>query len=171
AFVDVVRDYDPDVLTGFNINNFDVPYLLERMRKAGVSAHFGRCLQKQVNSTRVGIRSRTSIVGRVALDSYEIVKKDFSLQRYGLDFVARKLLGEEKGDVRKSEIEKLWRGGAADFERLVRYSEQDSLLALKLVQQLHLLDKYLALARVSGVLLQDALGGGETTRIEHFLLR
>ncbi len=171
AFIDIVRDYDPDVLTGFNSNNFDVPYLLERMRKLGVRALFGRCLQKPVNSTKVGIRSRTGIVGRIALDSYEIIKKDFSLQRYGLDFVARKLLGEEKGDVRKSEIEKLWRGSAEEFARLARYAEQDSVLALKLVQKLHLLDKYLALARVSGVLLQDALAGGETTRIEHVLLR
>lgn len=170
-FIDVVRDYDPDVLTGFNVNNFDVPYLLERMRKHGVQALFGRCLQKQVTSTKVGIRARTGIVGRVMLDSYEIIKKDFSLQRYGLDFVAKKLLGEEKGDVRKSDIDKLWRGSAAEFERLSSYARQDAVLALRLVQRLHLLDKYLALARVSGVLLQDALGGGETTRIEHFLLR
>lgn len=32
AWADFVRELDPDVLTGYNINNFDVAYLIDRAK-------------------------------------------------------------------------------------------------------------------------------------------
>lgn len=170
-FVKIINDYDPDVLTGFNINNFDLPYILERMRREGVKPVFGRCTQKSVMARKVGARQKVTIVGRVIVDSYEIVKKDFSLHRYSLDSVAKNLLGERKVDVKHSEIEKLWKGSDEDVSRLVNYARVDSVLAMNLVQKLSLIDKYVALSKISGILLQDTLDSGETTRIENYLLR
>jgi len=170
-FVKITNEYDPDVLTGFNINNFDIPYMLERMKKENVRPVFGRCTQKNVMARKVGARHKTYIVGRVVVDSYEIVKKDFSLHRYSLDSVASNLLGERKVDVKHSEIEKLWNGTDEDVNRLVNYSRVDSVLAMNLVEKLSLIDKYVALSKISGTLLQDTLDSGETTRIENYLLR
>ncbi len=170
-FIEIINDYDPDITTAFNGNNFDVPYLLERMAKNGIKALFGRCCQKPVAARKLGARYRISIPGRIMVDSYEIVKKDFSLQRYGLDFVAEKLLKQKKDNVKKSEIEKLWKGDQEGFERLASYCIKDSRLAMSLLLELNLLEKYIALSKVSGTLLQDTLYGGETTRIENYLLR
>jgi DNA polymerase I len=170
-FIKIINDYDPDVLTGFNVNNFDLPYILERMKREGVRPVFGRCTQKSVMARRVGARHKIAIVGRVIVDSYEIVKKDFSLHRYSLDSVASNLLGERKVDVKHSEIEKLWKGSDEEFNRLVNYSRVDSVLAMNLVIKLSLIDKYVALSKISGILLQDTLDSGETTRIENYLLR
>lgn len=171
GFIDLVLAYDPDILTGFNCNNFDFPYILERMGQLGVRPVFGRCRTKGVFSKKVGARFKTSISGRVVVDSFEIVKKDFSLHRYGLDFVARKLLGKEKENVRHSEIGRLWKGGVQEYRRLVGYSRTDATLALDLLLERALLDKYVALSKAAGTLLQDTLEGGETVRIENFLLR
>ncbi len=171
AFVEIVNRFDPDIITGYNINNFDLPYMLERMQQNNIKAGFGRCTQKSVVSRKVGIRHRTSIAGRVMLDCFEIIRKDFSLQRYGLDFVAEKLLGEKKHDVRKSEIEKLWRSGPEGIRKLTEYCRNDSVLVMELLNKLNLADKYIALSNVSGTLLQDTLESGETTRIENYLLR
>ncbi|MBI2675396.1 MAG: ribonuclease H-like domain-containing protein [Candidatus Aenigmarchaeota archaeon] len=170
-FIDIVNDFDPDVVTAFNGNNFDLPYILERMSKNGIKALFGRCMQKPAGAKKVGIRYKVTIPGRVMVDSYEIVKKDFSLQRYGLDFVAERLLKQKKDSVRKSEIEKLWKGSQEEYERLANYCLKDSKLALNLLLELNLLEKYIALSKVSGILLQDTLNGGETARIENYLLR
>jgi len=170
-FVRIVNEYDADILTGFNCNNFDVPYILERMAKLNVRPVFGRCESKQVMARKLGARYRVNIAGRVIVDSYEIVKKDFSLQRYGLNFVSEALLGKKKDDVKYSEIEKLWKGSEEEYKRLVRYSRKDSELALDLVIQLQLLDKYIAVSKVAGTVLQDTLEGGETTRIENLLLK
>ena len=170
-FVKIVYDYDPDILTGYNIQDFDMPYILERMRRNKVQTILGRCMQKHANSRKTMARQKTSIVGRVIVDSYELVKKDFSLVRYGLDFVSQSLLKQKKEDVKHSEIEKLWSGSREDFSRLVSYARIDACLAMDLVLKLNLMEKYMALSKVSGTLLQDVMDGGETSRIENFLLR
>ncbi|MFQ5647668.1 MAG: 3'-5' exonuclease, partial [Candidatus Aenigmatarchaeota archaeon] len=170
-FIRIIDEYDPDIITGYNCNNFDLPYIVGRMREAGVRPLFGRCKQKQVISKKIGMKQKTIITGRIVADSFDIVKKDFSLQRYGLDFVADKLLGEKKGAVKHSEIEKLWKGDQPGFKKLAEYCKQDSVLALNLLLKLNLLDKYTALSKVSGTLLQDTLDSGETTRIENYVLR
>ncbi len=169
--VKIIYDYDPDIITGFNINNFDIPYILERMRRNKVSSVMGRCRQKRTASRKIMTRFKTTMTGRVVLDSYEIIKKDFSLVRYGLDFVAEALLKQKKYDVKHSEIEKFWSGTGEEYKKLVDYARNDAVLAMDLVLKLNLTDKYAALSRVSGTLLQDTLDSGETTRIENFLLR
>lgn len=170
-FIKIIDEYDPDIITGFNINNFDIPYVVERMKQNGLRPYMGRCKQKAVMCRKVGARYRNYISGRILVDSYEVVKKDFSLQRYSLDYVARNLLGQKKEDVKHSEIEKLWKGNEDDYGKLVSYCLKDSELAMNLLLQLNLLDKYIALSKVSGTLLQDTLEGGEATRIENYLLR
>ncbi len=171
GFIDTIIDYDPDVITGYNVNGFDIPYIIERLEKNDIRPVFGRCGQKAVYSKKLMSRHSTSIVGRVIVDSFEIVKKDFSLTRYTLDNVCDKLLGERKVSVKHSEMEKLWKGSEKEYERLVSYSAQDSVLAMNLVEKLMLMDKYIALSRVSGTLLNDTLSSGETSRIENYLLR
>jgi DNA polymerase I len=170
-FMDIIDQYDPDILTGYNINNFDIPYILDRMRKYGIRPVMGRCNQKQVHAKKLMARFRVSIIGRVTVDSFEIIKKDYSLMRYSLDFVSSKLLGERKEPLKMNQIEKFWRGNQEEYEKLLKYSQKDSVLAMMLVQKLNILDKYVALSKVSGTLLQDTLNSGETTRIENFLLR
>jgi DNA polymerase I len=170
-FVKILYDYDPDIITGYNIHDFDLPYILERMRRNKVPTILGRCMQKHARSRKTMARQKTSVVGRVIVDSYELVKKDFSLVRYSLDFVAQALLKQRKEDVKHSEIEKLWSGNLEDYARLVSYAKTDAQLAMDLVLKLNLTDKYTALSKVSGTLLQDVLDGGETSRIENFLLR
>jgi DNA polymerase I len=170
GFIDIVKDYDPDIITGYNVNNFDLPYIIDRMRQNKVRPTFGRCNEKQVMAKKIMNRYKISITGRVIVDSFELIKKDYSLQRYGLDFVSRALLNEEKVDVKHSDIEKLWKGTPEEFSKLVKYSRIDSVLAMNLVVKLKLIDKYVALSKISGTLFQDTLNSGETTRIENFLL-
>jgi len=168
--VNIIMDYDPDIITGFNINNFDMPYILDRMRANDVPPMFGRC-KKHVTKKQIMNRFKISIAGRVMVDSFEIIKRDFSLKRYDLNTVSNELIGEGKEDVKRSQIEKFWKGNQEKFRTLIRYSKKDSELAMDLVLRLNLLDKYVALAKISGTLLQDILDSGETTRIENLILR
>jgi DNA polymerase I len=167
---EIIAEYDPDFITGFNINNFDIPYILERMKARDVYPGFGRC-SKRVTTNQIMNRHRTNISGRVIVDSFEIVKHDFSLKRYDLNTVCTELLKEQKDPVKKSQIVKLWNGDQEKFRLLANYSKKDAKLALDLVLRLNLLDKYIALSKVSGILLQDILDSGETVRIENLILR
>ena len=169
-FVEILRDYDPDVVAGYNSAEFDFPYLEERTRRLNLDVRVGRDggpwrVRKIVNQTRV------EITGRVVVDLLPLVRSSFSLKRYTLRNASLELLGVEKHDVDPKEMEALWAADGEEFARLVSYSRRDSYLALHLLTDLQLLDKYIALAQTSGSLLQEVIDGGQTGMVENFLFR
>ncbi|MBI1971950.1 MAG: ribonuclease H-like domain-containing protein [Candidatus Aenigmarchaeota archaeon] len=169
----IIDDYDPDVITGFNINNFDMPFLLKRMEVAKIPRTIGRCNDKPAYTKEImKNRVRVTVPGRVVADSYQLIKRNFLFKRYGLTDVSRILLRQEKLDVAHSEISKLWNSGdPGKITKLVEYARKDAELALGLIVKKQLLDKYIELSKLSGMLLQDSLDGGEATRVENLLLR
>ena len=164
-FLKIVDEYDPDVITGYNINNFDLPYLLKRLEKYKLNQNFGRVKNKAVFTKTFGQTEDTIIVGRIVFDPYQILKRDpmIRLQRYSLDNVAKFLLGDKKIEIDHKDIHTLWE--ANDVDKLIDYAEKDAELALRLILEKGLMDKFLELSRVSGLLLQDSFGG-QTIRIE-----
>lgn len=176
GFLKVLDSFDPDFITGYNINGFDMPYILTRLSENKLPRALGRDKNKQSISRKFGIKSRTSLVGRVVVDVYELVKESIGkgilrLKRYGLGDVSRELLGMDKVDISHGEISKHWNGTKEQLEKLINYARVDSVLALKLLLDKNMVDKFIELSKVSGLLLQDALDGGEGTRVENILLR
>jgi DNA polymerase I len=170
TFCSILRDYDPDILAGYNSNEFDFPYLSERARQLKVDLRVGRDgsswhLRKIVNSTNV------SITGRVVVDLLPIIRSSYSLKQYTLRNAAAELLKMEKHDVDPKEIEALWAQGGDGLTRFISYSRRDAVLAMRLLLDLRLMDKYIALSRVSGALLQDIVNGGQSGMVESLLLR
>lgn len=152
-----IDQYDPDIITGYNINGFDVPYLLTRFRKMKLSSSLGRS-DKSVRSRTFMGGQETEIAGRVVADVYQLLKKDVSvrLQRYDLGTVAREMLGASKGDVKFSDMRRIW---AQEPLRLVEYARQDAMLALRLLLERRIMDKFIEISRISGPLLQDCMRG------------
>lgn len=181
-FSEIIDSYDPDVITGYNINNFDIPYILERFDQNKIKKIIGRCEQKPAISKKMGIDYRNSAIGRIFVDVYKLIKemqvktqlaeKGFpKLKRYGLDDVSKDILNEGKLDISHSEIPKMWNGNSEELKKLIDYARQDAVLAMKLLVTKSMLDKFIELSKVSGLLLQDVLDGGEANRVENMLLR
>ena len=176
GFLKILDSFDPDFITGYNINGFDLPYILTRLSENKLPRTLGRDKNKQSISRKFAAKTRSSIVGRVVADVYEFVKESIGkgilrLKRYGLGDVSRELLGLDKVDVTHGEISKYWNGTTEQLKKLIDYARVDSLLALKLLIEKTMLDKFIELSKVSGLLLQDVLDGGEATRVENILLR
>jgi len=175
--VKIILTYDPDIIVGYNINSFDLPFLKERMKENKISSSIGRSEDKPLQVKKVGEKYRNHILGRVVVDIYEIVKEMVSrglirLKRYTLDDVGKALVGEGKIEVKKSDISRIWeKGTGEEIERLIEYSRRDAMLVLKIFLERRLLDKYIEVSRVCGLLLQDVLNEGEAAKIECLLLR
>ncbi|NLH22771.1 MAG: DNA polymerase elongation subunit, partial [Methanothrix sp.] len=153
-----------------NSNEFDFPYLAERARQLRLEARVGRdgsswYIRKIVSRTDV------SITGRVVVDLLPIIRSAYSLKQYTLRNAASELLGMEKRDVDPKEIESLWEQGGEGLRRFVSYSRRDAVLAQRMLLDLRLMDKYIALSRASGSLLQDIVNGGQSGMVESLLLR
>lgn len=177
-FVEIIDQFDPDIILGYNINNFDIPYINERLKKNNVSKAIGRCAQKQLMiSTFAGV-SRATAVGRVFVDVYNLVKEATAkfglfkgLKRFGLGDISEQVLGESKVDVAHSEIHNHWIDNGIKLGKLLDYSRKDAELPIKILLKQNMLDKFIEISKVSGINLQDCLDSGETQRIDNILLR
>jgi DNA polymerase I len=174
-FFEIIKDFDPDILVGYNSNSFDIPYIVDRvniLNKKGaridsIAGRDGRNLYYR----KIGNVTRVSVMGRIAVDVLPLLRKEFSLKQYTLRNAAKELLGTEKLDIPILEMEDHWKDNGEKLSKFIEYARRDSELALLFLLKLRLIDKYIALARVSGTLLQDILDGGQTQMVENLILR
>ena len=169
-FLKIIEAYDPDVITGYNINGFDFPYLLERLKQNKLAQNLGRT-DKSTFSRTFGMTNEFVLTGRAVADPYQILKKDpwMKFHRYDLNTVAKIMLNEQKHDIEYGEMSGLWNGGKDGLARFIEYCRRDSELSMKLVIEKGMLDKFVELAKISGLLLQDVMGG-QTRRIDTMIL-
>jgi len=177
-FKKIIDEFDPDIILGYNSSNFDLPYIEARLRANNISRTIGRCNQKQMVCSKLSSGYNITITGRVVVDVYSLIKEATTkfglykgLKRFGLGDVSQAILGETKVDVAHSEIGKFWNDNGDNFSKLVDYSRKDAELPFRMLVEMSMLDKFFEISKVSGLILQDVLDGGEAARIEQLLLR
>jgi DNA polymerase I len=172
-FFEIFRQYDPDIITGYNIKEFDTPYTVDRCeflsntQDVAFDTRVGRN-EKEFAYRKYGQTTHVSIPGRIIADALPLVKAEYTLTRYTLENVAKELLDKEKLDVPPNEMEEHW-NSPTKIHKFLDYSRRDSELAMDLIQTLSLLDKYVALAQVSGITLHDVIARGQTILVEQIL--
>ena len=113
-----MNEADPDVITGYNIVNFDLPYLLNRANALKVVnfPYLGRIKEDKSTVTSTTFQSRAygkrenkviNITGRVQFDLLHILLRDYKLRSYTLNSVSYHFLQEQKEDVPHSIISDL----------------------------------------------------------------
>lgn len=172
-FFDLVKEYDPDVITGYNSSEFDFPYLVERAKILNLDPNIGRdnSDKRGLYVKKIANRTQVSVKGRIVVDLLPLIRREFSLKQYDLRTVSKQLLNLEKVDIAPKEMEEYWNSEGEKFKKFIDYARRDSELAQRLLLDLKILDKYIALSKVSGALLQDILEGGQTGMVENLLLR
>ncbi|KAJ7133531.1 ribonuclease H-like domain-containing protein [Mycena epipterygia] len=132
SWSDFVRQVDPDLVIGFNITGFDLPYLLTRAKALQVSRFpfLGRL--KDVESarartvqyaTRGHMRSWEDIPiqGRLQLDLMQYARCEEAAPYLSLNAVAKRFLGEKKEDIHFTAISGLQTGSADTRRQLAVY--------------------------------------------------
>ncbi|XP_017656623.1 DNA polymerase delta catalytic subunit isoform X2 [Nannospalax galili] len=182
AWSNFVRAMDPDVITGYNIQNFDLPYLISRAQTLKVDRFplLGRVTGIRSNirdssfqSRQVGRRDSkvVSMVGRVQMDMLQVLLREYKLRSYTLNAVSFHFLGEQKEDVQHSIITDLQNGNEQTRRRLAVYCLKDAFLPLRLLERLMVLVNNVEMARVTGVPLGYLLTRGQQVKVVSQLLR
>ena len=183
AFAEFVRTEDPDVITGYNILGFDLPYLLDRANELGIGVHFSQLGRdpryhssvktRIFQSRQSGARENKEVImpGRVLLDMIKIVQQNFKLRSYTLNSVSAQFLGSQKEDVHHSEITPLFNGDSATRRRLAVYCVKDAELPLQLMQKLMVIPNQVEMSRVTGVPMSYILTRGQQIKVFTQLLR
>ncbi|KAK4320604.1 hypothetical protein Pmani_008540 [Petrolisthes manimaculis] len=177
-----LREVDPDIITGYNINNFDFPYLLNRANhlKAATFSYLGRIKNIRsfvkdsvLQSKQMGRRENKTIntEGRCQFDLLMVLVRDYKLRSYTLNAVSYHFLQEQKEDVHHSIISDLQNGNPQTRRRLAVYCLKDALLPLRLLDKLMCIFNYMEMARVTGVPLSYLLTRGQQIKVISQLLR
>lgn len=150
-FLEVWEQTSPDIVTGWNIQFFDIPYLNNRITKL-----MGENTAKRLSPfRRIGERTTTihnkqqtafDLVGIAILDYIELYKKfTYSQQEsFSLNHIAYLELGEKKLDY--SEVESLHQLYRTNFQKFIEYNIHDVELVDRIDDKMQLIDMALALA-------------------------
>lgn len=182
AWANFIRESDPDILTGYNINNFDIPYLLERAQHLKVKnfEYLGRIknirsvIKDQIlQSKQMGRRENkyVNFEGRVPFDLLFVLLRDYKLRSYTLNAVSYHFLQEQKEDVHHSIITDLQNDNDQTRRRLAMYCLKDAYLPIRLLNKLMCIVNYMEMARVTGVPLESLLTRGQQIKVLSQLLR
>jgi DNA polymerase elongation subunit (family B) len=165
AFLDIIED--ADVISGWNSEGYDLPYIINRIKKVMSKDDTRRlCLWKQMPKKRTferyGREQETyDLVGRVHLDSLELYRKYTYEERhsYRLDAIGEHEIGERK-TVYEGSLDQLYN---QDFRTFIEYNRQDTALLDKLDRKLRFIALSNELAHANTVLLQTTLGAVAVT--------
>lgn len=161
AFMDIWQQIDADVVTGWNIRGYDIPYLVNRiaMLFPGENREKGFSPWNMIHDESVEIRGKTintyKIPGIAILDYYELYRKYTSAQQesYKLDHIAFVELGKKKMDY--SEYDNIREFYNGNFQKFVEYNVIDVDLVQELDQKLNLIELHISIAYLSKTNYED----------------
>ena len=180
----IVRDEDPDFITGYNIDNFDLPRVVERAEENSGRSKFeqaalcgwGRVPAIESESKRLSpVRANNRvwrIPGRIPMDAWWQVRQTLRPERESLRFVANMLWPEsedkQKLDIDASKMDEEW---AARPDEVMEYCVRDTHLPLDILAHLQSVERKEALAAVAKTTVETAAAGTTSQWIDSLVIR
>ena len=161
AFVEYIDETDADLMTGWNFEDFDAPYLLDRLEVLDDGSQYDLSVDRL---SRIGEVWRSGwggpdIKGRVVFDLLYAYKRTMftELESYRLDAVGERELGVGK-ERYTGDIGDLWE---QDPERLLEYSIRDVELCVEIDRTQDVIAFWDDARKIVGCKLEDATTPGD----------
>lgn len=164
-FIQKWREIKPDILTGWNVEGFDVPYVINRITRV-LGKKFANMLSPFANESSSCIKEKQkddavyySIAGITIYDYLSVYKK-FSRgkqESYKLDWIGQVEVGHAKisYDEYDNSLMKLWE---YDYDKFILYNAIDTLIVNKLDRKLKFINLAITIAHITKSDLSDSLG-------------
>ena len=157
----LLQDLDPDVITGWNLIDFDLKVIKKRCKKHEVIFRFGKDNSESRLTIKKGFFESSSMkaTGRQVIDALDFVRRSFvKLDDYRLDTAAEHFLKEkkfveftDKGNEIKEMFEK-------NQQKLVDYNLKDSQLVIDILDKSGILNLTIKRSVLTGLLLSEVSG-------------
>ena len=151
-FLTIYEEINPTIITGWNIDNFDVPYLFNRLKNI-LGERQARRLSPIKEVFFSPYRKRWFIGGVSALD-YIVLYKQYNytqLDNYRLDTVANIELGRGKVEY-SGNLDELMR---TDINQFIEYNLEDVRLVVDLDKKLQFIDLCRGIAHAGHIAYED----------------
>jgi len=183
---ELVRSSDPDIITGYNIDNFDMGRIVDR---ANLIARSNKAMKAElmgwgrVSSKEEGRRRDTliptrgtarawNVAGRCVMDAWWQARQALRPQRETLKFVSRLLFPDnedmQKIDVDASKMDEEWKNRP---QEVLEYCLRDAELPLDIMHKIQAFRRKEAVAAVAKVSLDTSANGTTSQLIDSLVIR
>jgi len=138
AFAKVIKETDPEILTGYNILGFDYPYLDRRVKNllyewpcmGRIEGIRSVMTSKDWQSGAYGHQSINilNMEGRISIDLLPIIRRDYKLDKYDLNTVCKKFINKTKHPINASEMFVIYENLSRAIEKYENSNEDDTKL-------------------------------------------
>ena len=163
CFLDTWDLESPDIVTGWNVRFFDIPYLVNRIGAVLGAKEVKRLspwkIIKEKSVRKMNRENQTfDLVGVATLDYYELYQTFtyVNQESYRLDHIAFVELGEKK--LSYDEYDSMATFYKSDFQKFIEYNVKDVELIGKLEDKMKLLELAVSLAYAAKVNFMDVFG-------------
>jgi len=184
GFTDIIQERQPNVICGYNIFTFDIPYMIDRSKFHIILSDFdkqgfdkyGHAKEKTISWSSSAYKNQSfqylDAEGRLFVDLLPIVKRDYKLSDYQLKTVSTNFLGETKDPLTHKGIFKCYDLGKKGGERgakamgiVGKYCVQDSALVLKLFDKFQIWFGLTEMASICNVPVFDLFTRGQQLKV------
>ena len=165
-FLEFWLDYNPDIVTGWNVKFFDIPFLMNRFRRLmgdeyilqfspwGVVSESSAKVSGWENKQE---KKTWDMMGIAVLDYLDLYRKHTFVRResYRLDHIGDVELGEKKHENPFDTFKEFYQ---KDYQQFIEYNIQDVELVDKLEDKMKLIELHLTMAYEAKVNYQDCFG-------------
>ena len=165
-FTEFWTSYNPDIVTGWNVKFFDIPYLMNRFRYLmgddylNQFSPWGIVTSNSARITAKGFNKEQKyydLLGVSVLDYLDLYRKHTFVRQesYKLDYIGEVELGEKKTENPYDTFKEFYQN---DYQLFVEYNIQDVELVDKLEDKMQLIALHLTMAYEGKVNYQDVFG-------------
>lgn len=155
-FLKCMIDLDPDMFTGWNVYDFDMRYLINRMNNLGVNCQ----KLSPMNFVMTNEWKDVIIKGRIVFDMLDAIRKMSAgeLDSYKLDEIALQELGENKVPMPKNDKGKklthkeFWQ---TDLPLYIEYNKKDTMLVYRIEKKKKIIQSFDEVRRMSKCAFND----------------
>ncbi|MBD3204549.1 DNA polymerase II [Candidatus Woesearchaeota archaeon] len=155
-FIIKMREIDPDIITGWNVVDFDLKVLMDRCKKHNIDFKIGRsddrCRIRTFNSFFRD--SIAKITGRMVLDGIKLLKMSFiKTEDYKLKTAAEQFLGKTKhfdfkGIDKGKKIREMYKDST---QELIDYNLIDAKLVMNIINKMKLINLTIQRSIITGM--------------------
>lgn len=186
-----VQTYQPDIMTGYNIDKFDNDYLMKRAKGIKILHNYSKYsrIKKPIggrfklDNARIQVKTFSSTAhgtkeiyihhcaGLLTVDLLPLVQRLEKYESYKLNYVSNKILGDKKDDVHYSDIPRLFKGNSSDRSTIIKYCYKDAELVTDILEKKEYIQRLVSMSQVTGTFIDRLIYKGATEKSKSLLLR
>lgn len=162
-FKEILESYDPEIITGYFSDGFDLPYLKTRASKYRIDLPIETGKRQE----------QAEMENYLHIDVFKFVRnifgKNLKVENFKLDSIANELLGHKKHVVDILQLSRLWDNSSEKLEEYCQYNLHDARLAGMLCDKL--LFDMIEFTKIVGLPLFDVIRMSFSRLVESYILK